>query len=121
MRRGALLKVAQNMGSSPTSVAGGEKAPGNWLDMAELLGPGSVALDGFFKVLIAPCGGTSGLPYDWARACPAAAAKPAAVATRRLRRDSSSISGSKVGRRQASRLNRGWPETGRAALISRFA
>src|ERR1700730_10721889 len=92
MRRGALLKVAQNMGSSPTSVAGGEKAPGNWLDMAELLGPGSVALDGFFKVLIAPCGGTSGLPYDWARACPAAAAKPAAVATRRLRRDRSFLS-----------------------------
>jgi hypothetical protein len=35
--------------------------------MAGLLGPGSVTLEGFFKVLIAPCGGTSGLPYDWAR------------------------------------------------------
>ena len=68
MRRGALLKDAQFICRLPTSVAGGEKAPGNWLDMAGLLGPGSVALDGLFKVLIAPCGGTSGLPYDWARA-----------------------------------------------------
>src|ERR1700674_5092111 len=96
MRRGALLKVAQNIGSSPTSVAGGKKAPGNWVERAGLLGPGSVMFAGFFKLLIAPCDGTWGLPRDWARAGPAAAARPAAVATRILRRDSSSISSSQL-------------------------
>src|SRR5438876_11376442 len=83
MRRGALLNDAQNIGRSPTFVAGGEKAPGNWFVIAGLLGPGSVTLEGFPCVLIAPSGGWSGLPNDAASAGPAAATTlPAAVAAR---------------------------------------
>src|ERR1700742_2411057 len=61
MRRGALLKDAQLSGMSPTSVAGGENAAGNWSLMAGFCGPGSTALLGFLA-LIAPCGGSFGLP-----------------------------------------------------------
>jgi hypothetical protein len=61
MRRGALLNDAQLSGMLPTSVAGGENAPGNWSLMAGFRGPGSVMLLGFLA-LIAPCGGSFGLP-----------------------------------------------------------
>src|SRR3954467_8755423 len=61
MRRGALLNDAQLRGMLPTSVAGGENAPGNWSLIAGFCGPGSVTLLGFLA-LIAPCGGSFGLP-----------------------------------------------------------
>ena len=56
-----LLNDAQLSGMLPTSVAGGENAAGNWSLMAGFCGPGSVMLLGFFA-LIAPCGGSFGLP-----------------------------------------------------------
>jgi hypothetical protein len=56
------LKDAQNIGNEPTSVAGGETAPGNCPDSAGLFGPMIVVLDGLSTVLIAPWGGSSGLP-----------------------------------------------------------
>src|SRR5260221_7550779 len=88
MRRGALLNDAQNIGRSPTFVAGGEKAPGNWFVIAGLFGPGSVRLEGFPCVLIAPSGGWSGLPNDAATAGAAAASTLAApVAASMSRRD----------------------------------
>src|SRR5258706_13644148 len=61
MRRGALLNDAQLNGMLPTSVAGGENAPGNWSLMAGFCGPGSLMLLGFLA-LIAPWGGSFGLP-----------------------------------------------------------
>src|SRR6202165_1296008 len=61
MRGGALLNDAQLSGMLPTSVAGGENAAGNWSLMAGFCGPGSVMLLGFLA-LIAPCGGSFGLP-----------------------------------------------------------
>src|SRR5260370_7091336 len=61
MRRGALLNDAQLSGMLPTSVAGGENAPGNLSLMAGFCGPGSVMLLGFLA-LIAPWGGSFGLP-----------------------------------------------------------
>src|ERR1700730_13550778 len=61
MRRGALLNDAQLSGMLPTSVAGGENAPGNWSLMIGLCGPGSLMLRGFLA-LIPPCGGSLGLP-----------------------------------------------------------
>jgi hypothetical protein len=61
MRRGALLNEAQLSGMLPTSVAGGENAPGNWSLMAGFCGPGSLMLLGFLA-LIAPWGGSFGLP-----------------------------------------------------------
>src|SRR6266853_4093029 len=61
MRRGALLNDAQLSGMLPTSVGGGENAAGNWSLMAGFCGPGSVMLLGFLA-LIAPCGGSFGLP-----------------------------------------------------------
>src|SRR5882757_211855 len=90
MRRGALLNDAQKSGRLPTFVGGGEKAPGNWFVSAGLLGPGSVRLEGFPRVLIAPSGGASGLPNDAAIAGAAAAnTPPAAVAASKWRRDMS--------------------------------
>src|SRR5438045_2845661 len=61
IRFGALLNDAQNCGRSPTSVAGGDDAAGNWSASTGLCGPGSVTLAGFVA-LTAPCGGSSGLP-----------------------------------------------------------
>src|SRR5882757_10211230 len=61
MRRGALLNDAQLSGILPTSVGGGENAAGNWSLIAGFCGPGSLTLLGFFA-LIAPCGGSFGLP-----------------------------------------------------------
>src|ERR1700676_998487 len=61
MRRGALLNDAQLSGMLPTSVAGGENAAGNWSLIAGFCGPGSMTLLGFLA-LIAPCGGSFGLP-----------------------------------------------------------
>src|ERR1700676_5163266 len=61
IRRGELLNDAQLSGMLPTSVAGGENAPGHWSLMAGFCGPGSVMLLGFLA-LIAPCGGSFGLP-----------------------------------------------------------
>src|SRR5258708_23192448 len=61
MRRGALLNDAQLSGMLPTSVGGGENADGNWSLIAGFCGPGSVMLLGFLA-LIAPCGGSFGLP-----------------------------------------------------------
>src|SRR5215813_8771196 len=81
MRRGALLNVAQLSGMVPTSVGGGEKADGNWSLMAGFCGPGSVMLLRFVA-LIAPWGGSSGLPKETAAfSGAAAAAVAAAVAT----------------------------------------
>jgi hypothetical protein len=45
----------------PTSVAGGEKAAGNWSLIAGFCGPGSLTLLGFLA-LIAPYGVSFGLP-----------------------------------------------------------
>jgi hypothetical protein len=42
-------------------MAGGENAPGNWSLIAGFCGPGSLTLLGFLA-LIAPCGGSFGLP-----------------------------------------------------------
>jgi hypothetical protein len=65
----------------PTSVGGGENADGNWSLMAGFCGPGSVVLRRFVA-LIAPCGGSSGLPKEIAAFSGAgAAAVAAAVAT----------------------------------------
>src|SRR5258708_31837573 len=61
MRRGALLNDAQLNGMLPTAVAGGENAAGNWSLMAGFCGPGSEMLLGFLA-LMAPCGGSFGLP-----------------------------------------------------------
>src|SRR5258705_4553541 len=61
MRRGALLNDAQLSGMLPTSVGGGENADGNWSLIAGFCGPGSMTLLGFLA-LIAPCGGSFGLP-----------------------------------------------------------
>jgi len=67
-------------------VGGGETAEGNWLEMASLCGPGSVRLAGLLA-LIAPCGGSSGLPKEAARAAVAVIAAPAAVAANIMRLD----------------------------------
>src|SRR6266436_10060540 len=61
MRRGTVLKEAQICGMPPTSVGGGENADGNWSLITGFCGPGSVTLLGFLA-LIAPCGGSFGLP-----------------------------------------------------------
>src|SRR5260370_41238084 len=84
IRFGALLKDAQNCGMSPTSVAGGDDAAGNWSAIAGLCGPGSVRLAGI-AVLIAPCGGSAGVPNEPSRAVERtrAAARPAAPGTTR--------------------------------------
>jgi hypothetical protein len=79
MRLGELLKDAQNIGRSPTSVGGGDCAEGNWLAMAGFCGPGSVTLAGFFA-LTAPWGGSSGLPNVAGWALAAAAIAPVAMA-----------------------------------------
>jgi hypothetical protein len=85
MRLGALLNDAQNCGKSPTSVGGGDCGEGNWLAKARLWGPGSVTPAGFLA-LIAPCGGSSGLPNEAGRAAlDAETIAPAAVAVRMLR------------------------------------
>src|SRR6266446_1430096 len=95
IRFGALLKDAQNCGMSPTSVAGGDDAAGNWSAIAGLCGPGSVRLAGFV-VLIAPCGGWSGLPNEPARAAERtdAAARPPAPAPSRPRLVTSTMTNS---------------------------
>src|SRR5262245_32501427 len=80
MRRGASLNVAQLSGMVPTSVGGGEKADGNWSLMAGFCGPGSVMLLRFVA-LIAPRGGSSGLPNETAAFSGAAAAALAAAVT----------------------------------------
>src|SRR5258708_12947343 len=80
MRRGALLNVAQLSGMVPTSVGGGENADGNWSLMAGFCGPGSVMLRGFVA-LIAPWGGSSGLPKEPAAFSGAAAAAVTTPAT----------------------------------------
>src|SRR5262245_28174442 len=96
MRRGALLNDAQNIGMSPTLVAGGENASGSWDAMAGFCGPGSVKLDGLPVVLILPCGGSSGLPNVAALAAAAVTMVPAAAAASTLRRDTGSMVGSFV-------------------------
>src|SRR5258707_13501325 len=85
MRRGALLNVAQLSGMVPTSVGGGENADGNWSLMAGFCGPGSVMLLGFVA-LIAPWGGSSGLPKETAAFSGASAAAVAAPFTKRATR-----------------------------------
>src|SRR5919204_1986923 len=77
MRFGALLKEAQSIGMPPTSVAGGGFAEGNWLPIASLCGPGSLRFPGALA-LIAPCGGSSGLPKEAACAAFAVITAPAA-------------------------------------------
>src|SRR6266404_9258183 len=86
MRFGALLNDAQNIGMFPTSVGGGDCADGNWLAIARFCGPGSATLAGLPLALMAPCGGSSGLPKDAASVVVAAVARPlAAVAVSMLR------------------------------------
>src|SRR5450631_1796583 len=93
MRRGALLNDAQNIGMSPILVAGGENAVGNCDAMAGFCGPMSVTLAGLPVVLMAPWGGSSGLPNVAAFAATAAVATvpAAAAAASTLRRDTGSI------------------------------
>src|SRR5262245_21333944 len=91
MRRGALLKVDQNIGMSPTSVGGGENVLGNCEASAGFCGPGSVKLEGLPRVLISPCGGSSGLPKVAALAAAAVAIVPAAAAVSTPRRDTDSM------------------------------
>src|SRR6201996_2467773 len=79
MRRGALLNDAQLSGISPTSVAGGENAAGNWSLMAGFCGPGSLTLLGFLA-LTAPCGGSFGLPKVISLFTGVAASAPVIVA-----------------------------------------
>jgi hypothetical protein len=100
MRRGALLKEAQNIGMSPTLVAGGEKALGNCEESDGFWGPGSVKLDGLAVVFIWPCGGSSGFPKRGAALAAAAAVAtvPAAAAASTRRRDTVSINLSFFGR-----------------------
>src|SRR5919204_6293678 len=78
MRLCATLKEDQNWGMSPTSVAGGFIAFGNCDCSVGLPGPGSLSAPGV--LLIAPCGGSSGLPNVAARAEPAASKAPPAAA-----------------------------------------
>src|ERR1700752_5266378 len=114
MRRGALLNDAQLSGMLPTSVAGGENAEGNWSLIAGFCGPGSVTLLGFLA-LIAPWGGSSGLPNVislFVGAAPAvvivaAVAKPpAAVAARTFRLDIIALYSLLQERRRAPRSTR---------------
>src|SRR5947209_17584505 len=86
MRRGALLNDAHSIGRLPMSVAGGVVADGNWPASAGFCGPGSVMLPRFLA-FAAPCGGSSGLPKEAARAVAAVIAAPAAVAANIPRRD----------------------------------
>src|SRR3954469_5373151 len=107
IRFGALLNDAQNCGRSPTSVAGGDDAAGNWSASTGLCGPGSVTLAGF-AALSAPCGGWSGLPNEavsaLAERTEAAASPPTAPS--RLRRVVSSMTDSTetADRAQVARL-----------------
>src|SRR6267142_367008 len=80
MRRGALLNDAQLSGMLPTSVGGGENADGNWSLIAGFCGPGSMMLLGFLA-LIAPCGGSFGLPKEISCFTGVAPAVVAAVTT----------------------------------------
>src|SRR5437763_9292841 len=86
MRRGALLNEAHSIGRLPMSVGGGVVADGNWPAIAGLCGPGSVMLPRLLA-FIAPCGGSSGLPKEAARAAVALIAAPAAVAANIPRRE----------------------------------
>src|SRR6266446_6666902 len=100
IRFGALLNDAQNCGRSFVLVAGGEDAAGNWSAIAGLCGPGSVRLAGFVA-LIAPCGGSSGLPNEAARGpterTDVAASPPAPAPSRpRLVTSTMTISGETV-------------------------
>src|ERR1700759_2375690 len=79
MRFEALLNDAQVVGMPPTSVAGAACADGNWSPSAGLFGPGSVRFPGPFA-LIAPCGGSSGLPKEPAFAADTVIAAPIADA-----------------------------------------
>src|SRR5438128_1625576 len=86
MRLWALLKEAQNCGMSPTSVGGGLTAFGNCDWSFGFCGPGSLRAPGV--LLMAPSGGSSGLPKVAACAGPAAStAPPAAAAASTLRRE----------------------------------
>src|SRR5258706_9620423 len=80
MRRGELLKEAQFICRPPTSVGGGENADGNWSLIAGFCGPGSMMLLGFLA-LIAPCGGSFGLPKEISCFTGVAPAVVAAVTT----------------------------------------
>jgi hypothetical protein len=86
MRRDALLNEAHSIGRLPMSVAGGVVADGNWPASAGFCGPGSVMLPRFLA-FIAPCGGSSGLPKEAARAVAAVIAAPAAAAANIPRRE----------------------------------
>src|SRR6478609_8660477 len=86
MRLGALLNEAQSIGRPPTSVAGGFWTEGNCSPKAGFCGPGSVRLPGLLA-LIAPCGGSSGLPKVAACAPEPAMAAPAADMASKSRRE----------------------------------
>src|SRR6266403_3515460 len=86
LRLWALLKEAQNCGMSPTSVGGGLTALGNCDCSFGFCGPGSLRAPGV--LLMAPSGGSSGLPKVAACAGPAAStAPPAAAAASTSRRE----------------------------------
>src|SRR6195256_3121820 len=96
MRRGALLKDAQFICRLPPSVAGGFTAEGNWPATAWFCGPGSVMLAGFLA-LIAPCGGSFGLPKEAAAAAVVDIAAPAAAVARTSRLENMAFSFTCIG------------------------
>src|ERR1700751_4777973 len=91
MRRGEGLNEDQTCGLLPTSVAGGENADWSCLLIAGSCGPGSTALAGFLA-LIAPCGGSSGLPKVAAAATVVDIAAPAAAVARTSRLENMAFS-----------------------------
>src|ERR1700693_4438917 len=97
MRRGALLNEAQIWGMLPTSVGCGANADGNGSLIAGFCGPGSVTLAGFLA-LMAPCGGSSGLPKEAAAAAVADIAAPAAAVARTSRLENMAFSFKFVGK-----------------------
>src|SRR6202000_2852064 len=84
MRFDALLNDAHVVGMPPTSVAGADCADGNWLPSTGFWGPGLVRFPGRWG-LIAPCGGSSGLPNEPAFAADTVIATPMADAASRSR------------------------------------
>src|SRR5882724_998920 len=83
-RRCTVLKEDQICGMPPTSVGGGENADCSRSLIAGSCGPGSVTLAGFLA-LIAPSGGSSGLPKEPAFAADTVIAAPMADAANRSR------------------------------------
>src|ERR1700755_1334338 len=95
MRFGALLNDAHVVGMPPTSVAGADCADGTWRPSTGFCGPGSVRFPGPLA-LIAPCGGSSGLPNEPAFAADTVIAAPMADAANKSRLENMVISPRKL-------------------------